>query len=133
MNTRITKEIKETLKKFIGSAQLSVMLQNTKGEEGEFFITKLLEVYSLVASMPKTYETDGQGKKAVVQLHYFLGGWDWYITEKDKEAEQHQAFGWASPPDYEPEAGYISIVELLTNHAELDLYWKPKTIEELGL
>ena len=82
MNTRITKEIKETLKKFIGSAQLSVMLQNTKGEEGEFFITKLLEVYSLVASMPKTYETDGQGKKAVVQLHYFLGGWDWYITEK---------------------------------------------------
>ena len=57
--------------------------------------------------MPKSYETEGQGKEAIVTLHYFTGSWDWYITEKDKEEEQLQAFGLVS--GFEKEYGYTSV------------------------
>ena len=33
--------------------------------------------------MPQPYETDGQGKAATAQLHYFVGSYDAYIVEKD--------------------------------------------------
>jgi hypothetical protein len=77
--------------------------------------------------MPKTYETDGQGDEAIAHLHYFTSGFDWYITERDMEEEQLQAFGLACV--HETELGYISIVELLRNGAELDLHFMPKAIK----
>jgi hypothetical protein len=77
--------------------------------------------------MPVTYATDGQGDDATVHLHYFTGGCDWYITEKDAgtpdEPGQRQAFGLANL-GYGGELGYISIAELIANGAELDLYWR---------
>lgn len=73
--------------------------------------------------MPQPYETDGQGKNALAQLHYFVGSYDAYIVEKDISDKQIQAFGWASF-GYGFEAGYISIDELL-ELAELDLYFTP--------
>ncbi len=81
--------------------------------------------------MPKTYEQDGKGDDAVVYLHYFRGDMDWYITEKDMEAEQHQAFGLADLGMGFPELGYINISELIDNNVELDLYWEPKTLREV--
>jgi hypothetical protein len=33
--------------------------------------------------MPQTGETDGQGDKAVAHLHYFMGQFDFWITERD--------------------------------------------------
>ena len=123
-----------TLRPFIGEDQLSVMIQGCKGEEQQFFIDKIVEMAAVVQSMPKTYEQDGKGEQAVAYLHYFTGGCDWYITEKDVETEdepgQFQAFGIANL-GYGPELGYISIVELLENHAELDLHFTPKTIGEI--
>jgi len=80
--------------------------------------------------MPKTYETAGQGKAAVAQLHYFIGGCDWYITERDMLAEQHQAVGLADLGGG-VEQGYISIVEVIAAGAELDLYWMPKPLSEI--
>lgn len=122
------------LSKFISKPQLSAIRATLKGEEAEYFEAKVKELTDLVNTMPRTYQTDGQGKAAVAYLHYFhAAGWDWYITERDMEVEQHQAFGWASPPDDHAEAGYISIEELMQNGAELDLYWEPKSIEALGL
>ena len=64
-------------KHFIGLPQLSVIRENTKGEEGVHF------------------------------------------------SEMLQAFGYADI-GYGPEAGYISIEELLENDVELDLYWTPR-------
>jgi hypothetical protein len=76
-------------------------------------------------------ETDGKGADAIVYLHYFTSGCDWWIREKDMEAEQLQAFGWASLNGDYPELGYISIVELLSVGAELDLHFEPRTWEQL--
>src|SRR3989442_851268 len=79
----------------------------------------------------KTHDKHSKGDAAIVYLHYFNGSMDWYITEKDMEAGgQHQAFGLADFGDG-GELGYISIVELIRNHVELDLYWTPCTLAHI--
>lgn len=131
-----TIEALKILHPFIGPAQKHVTGDLAHfGEEREYFRGKLCALATLVQSMPKTYEQDGAGEQAVIHLHYFTSGCDWYITEKDAETPeepgQHQAFGLADL-GYGPELGYISIVELLAAGAELDLYWQPKTIAKLN-
>ena len=85
---------------------------------------------NLVANkMAKIYEQDGKGDDAIVYLHYFhASGADWYITERDISDEQHQAFGLADLGMGFPELGYISIEELKSVGAELDIHWTPKTL-----
>ena len=114
------------LRRFIGSAQMAVIQYAVRGEEGAFFVGKMIEYAERIATMPKTYETDGHGDQAIAHLHYFTGGCDWYITETDCGDEQHQAFGLACI--HEDELGYISIVELLRCRAELDLHFTPTTL-----
>jgi hypothetical protein len=121
------------IENFIGKSQLSAMRSACNGEEGEFFKGKIAEVSGRIAVMPKSYETDGQGDSAKVQLHYFARGCDWFITERDQEEEQLQAYGFAclNGDLMNAESGYISIVELLENGAELDLYYTQETIGEV--
>jgi hypothetical protein len=120
----------KNLRGFINPIQLEVMGDNCRRPEKEFFIGKFHELANTVNTMPKTYETDGQGKEAVAHLHYFNSSWDWYITEKDMEDEQHQAFGWVKTP-HGNELGYISIVELMEVGAELDLHFTPTMLKDL--
>ena len=122
------------LKGFISNSQLKAIETGCRGEEKEFFFDKVVEMAKVVSGMPKTYEQDGLGDKAIVSLHYFSGNSDYFITEKDMgtpdEPGQHQAFG-LTDIGCGSELGYISIVELLKNGVELDLYWTPKTIGEI--
>ena len=128
-----------TLQPFIGRAQLAAVRDGLRGEEKQFFIDKMNELAAIVTGMPKTYEQDGKGDDAIVSLHYFTGGGNWWITEKDAETPdepgQHQAFGLANcfggPDDQDAELGYISIVELLAAGAELDFHFRPRTLREL--
>jgi hypothetical protein len=120
-----------TLRRFMSEAQISALGDACYGEERHYFINKIVELAEHLNTMPKTYEQDGKGDDAVVYLHYFRGGMDWYITEKDMEAEQHQAFGLADLGMGFPELGYINISELVDNNVELDLYWEPKTLREV--
>ena len=119
---------------FIGRNQLRAIRDARKGEEREFFVDKLIELGGIVETMPKTYDQDGLGDQAVAHLHYFSPSADWYITEKDAgtpdEPGQHRAFGLADL-GYGGELGYISIVELLENNVELDLYFTPCKLAEI--
>ena len=119
------------IENFIARSQILALQSNVKGEEGEFFIDKMEELKNLFQTMPKTYEQDGKGKDAIAYLHYFKNDCDWFITERDMYDEQVQAFGLARLNGEYPEIGYISIAELLSVGAELDLYWTPKTIKEI--
>lgn len=130
-NGRWHRDDKEISDQFIGRSQMSALKTGLKGEEADFFRDKINEINHTIATMPKTYEQDGKGDNAVAHLHYFTPGGDWYITERDKETEQHQAFGLANPFGDGGELGYISIPELTAAGAELDLYWKPKTLAEI--
>lgn len=118
-----------TLQGFVSLQQLAAMAEGVNSEESMFFIEKIQELADTFNTMPQTYEQDGKGDNAIAYLHYFHGGYDWYITERDMEAEQHQAFGLACI--HEAELGYISLIELASNGVELDLHFKPATIGEI--
>ena len=123
-------EAAQTLKRFVSKNQLQAMTNCVNGDEGQFFIDKMVEVADLFAGMPSTGETDGQGDNANAYLHYFHGNMDWYITERDVLYDQYQAFGYANL-GYGYECGYISLVELAENDIELDLHFTPKSIGEV--
>jgi len=118
------------LRGFIGKSQLIAIGELCNSEEKQYFYGKLVQLADTVGNMPKTYETDGQGQEAIVHLHYFIHNCDFYITERDMEVEQHQAFGLANV-GYGRELGYISIAEILSSGAELDFHWAPKAIKEI--
>jgi hypothetical protein len=124
-----------TLQPFVGTRQLFAIASTCRSEEKQFFFDKLVELADLVSAMPETYEQDGLGQQAVAYLHYFVGGNDWYITERDCDPDgdgQSQAFGLARMNGGYPELGYISIRELIKNHVELDLYFEPKPLSQIG-
>lgn len=129
------------LNQFIGKSQLSVVSKLARqGEEREYFKKMILELKETISTMPKTYETDGQGSEAMATLHYFNGGSDWYIVERDAgspdddvQGIQAQAFGFTclNGDGQNSEMGYISIQELIENGVELDLYYKPEKIVDI--
>lgn len=118
------------LKQFVSDGQRRELSRALRGEEAEFFIDKVRELSDAFRSMPKTYETDGQGDEAVVSLHYFKNGCDWYIVERDSEDEQCQAFGYVNM-GHGLECGYISLLELMENDVKIDLYWTPKKVKDV--
>lgn len=119
------------LRNFIPPAQLAVIRSMVSGEEGVHFAAKLAEFSERVRSMHRVYQQSGRGQDAIAHLHYFKGGCDWYITERDTSSEQLQAFGMASMQGDRPELGYISVAELIAHGAELDLYFQPAALKDL--
>lgn len=128
------------LKHLIPKNQIRPITSILQGEEGDWMESRLVEIDTIAATMPRTYGQDGN-MDPIAYLHYFSAGADWYITEldvscEDTEANQgqpaghHQAFGLADL-GYGPEKGYISIPELLENRVELDLHFKPQPISQL--
>lgn len=124
---------------FIGNQQAAVLADSLRGEERYGIADMVLEVWERIRAMPQSYETNGKSANEVmVQLHYFMGGMDAWITEKDMGATgqwtpvtpQMQAYGLVSLGDY-PELGYVSIRELIDNDFELDLHWTLKSLAEV--
>lgn len=122
-----------TVRPFLSRVQLAVMSEAARGEEGPFFLQKFIDLAEQIATMPKTYEQDGKGDQATAHLHYFVGGCDWFITEKDMDGGIQQAYGYAiiNGDDEMAECGYISIEEITRCGAELDLHFTPCTLAEI--
>ena len=118
---------------FLSSDQLECLVELTRGEEGDFFSQKIIDLKQQIDSMPKTYEQGGLGDFAVAHLHYFFNGSHWYITEKDIEGGVHQATAYAilGGDDEMAELGYVSIDELTRYGVQLDLHFKPCSLIEI--
>jgi len=122
---------------FMPKGERAALRLALRGEEGEYMAKIVMDMVERIKTMPKSYETDGQGDDAIVYLHYFGGSVDAWVTEKDVGSPddevsgvQHQAFGLVSL-GYDPELGYVSIQELIDSGIELDLYWTPKPLKEV--
>ena len=114
------------LSKVIPSMQFMVMKEAK--EEYPFMIKGVKDALD---NIPPMYAQDGKGKNAVVWLHYFHGGSDWYITELDKES--NVAFGYVilNQDSQMSEFGQISLDELVDiDLMNLDLYWSVKTLNQ---
>lgn len=118
---------------FLSLGQLAAMADFSRGEEGDFFLQKFIDLAQLIETMPNTYEQDGQGDAAIVHLHYFLNGSDWYILEKDMDGGVQQAYGYAvlNGDDECAECGYMSIEEITSYGAELDLHFVPCSLGDI--
>jgi hypothetical protein len=122
----------ERLQPLMADRQNKAVAELMRGEEGQFFIDKMVELAHLVDAMPVTYQQQDE-KDPVAYLHYFYGGSDWYITEKDVEGEVHQAYGFAclNGDMMNAEYGYISIAELAAVKlqfgmtVDLDFHFEP--------
>ncbi len=93
--------------------------------------------------MPPLYSQDGKGGKAVVYVKYFTpsSSWSWYITEGEPVLSEsgteidYKFFGLVF--GHEKELGYVLLSELeevrgpMGLPIERDLYFKPKTLEEI--
>lgn len=118
----------ESVRPFIPVAQFKTMAAGLRGEERAFFREAFRELETTIAAMPVTYQQSELGDAAVVHLHYFMGGADWWVTEKGMEGGTPQAFGLVDL-GHGPELGYISIDELVrVRGMNVDLHWKPCTL-----
>ena len=85
--------------------------------------------------LPALYAQENKGGKAIVYLKLFTpdSSFTWYATEFDGE---DTFFGLVD--GHEKELGYFSLSELqqvkgsLGLPIERDLWWKPKTLEEIA-
>ena len=85
--------------------------------------------------LPPLYSQDGKGGKAVAVVKYFCpsSSWTWYGVEFDGE---DTFFGLVD--GHFKELGYFSLSELESVRGpmglpiERDLYWQPKTLEEIA-
>lgn len=126
----------DSIRGFMPAFQAITIEQLMRGEEKQFFYDKLEEYAKRIAEMPATRGQEGKGDRVVAYLHYFAGGCDWYITEKDIGAEddrpsdfQSQAFGYARLFPGGGGLGYISLPEIFAVRGELDLNFNPMMIE----
>jgi hypothetical protein len=95
--------------------------------------------FSLEVKMPKIYEQEKLGSKAVVHAKFFLPGtgWSWFASEYDHEARLCFGYAHNSADPQNAELGYFSLNELESIRAggifrvERDLHWEPKTIAEV--
>jgi hypothetical protein len=133
VKTRTASEAMTVLKPFMNKRQHRAVLDLMKGEEGQFFVDKMIELADRVEAMPATYETEGQDDP-IVCLHYFGPG-DWFIYEKDKGSDQSQTMGLADLYRDGGELGYISLPELFSvtglNEVQLDFHWEPRPLSEV--
>lgn len=121
-----------TIRNFMPTHQKETVRQLIRGEEGQFFVDKVVELAAIVDGMPKVYGQDGKGDGAIVYLHYFGPNFDVWISEKDTTAQQIQAFGKVKFSDGDAELGYINLEDLFaTCTIELDFHFTPKPFNQI--
>lgn len=111
---------------FIPPMQRQSIKEGLRGEEKSYFLDLLSDLEQVTMAMPEVYQAE-ESEDPTAHLHYFKGGSDWWIIEKDLTEVQHQAFGFAclNGDTQNAEYGYISLPELFSVGAELDFHFTP--------
>jgi hypothetical protein len=125
----------DKLYEFIPKAQYEALKEIHRGPEKDSAKEITQRLAETIESMPGPYGTEGTARpEKMVYLHYFQGGSDFYILERDNlPGRQYQAFGYTIlNGDLEnAEFGYIDIFGLIELGVELDFYFKPVKFKEL--
>lgn len=76
-----------------------------------------------LAEIPEVYATDGVPfENKMIYLHYWLGGWDWYVAEIDRETGEMFGYAINSRDPQGAEWGYTSLpwLEQLTASGKIN-------------
>lgn len=153
MNKTSVIELKQAVSAFFPKHQLKLLVDIIFDHEAEdwqqdsrYFIDILQQFAKTFEAMPKTYDTEpnetvetdesnnnfAHTGEAIVHLHYFSPGCDWWIIEKDINPDQTQAFGAVSINGYSVEFGYIDLRVLIDMAlVELDFHWQPIKLKDI--
>jgi hypothetical protein len=94
--------------------------------------------------LPPLYSQDGKGSKAIAHVKFFTpdSSWTWWVTEgspiKDDDGNEIDFHFFGLVEGFERELGYFSLSELESAKGpmglpiERDLFWQPKTLEEIA-
>jgi hypothetical protein len=94
--------------------------------------------------LPPLYSQDGLGGKAIAYVKFFTpdSNWTWWATEgspiKDDDGNEIDFHFFGLVEGFERELGYFSLSELESAKGpmglpiERDLFWQPKTLEEIA-
>jgi len=104
---------------------------------------KLLPI-EIREQLPPLYAQDGKGGKAIAYLKLFTpsSSWTWYISEGepvlDEQSREVDFRFFGLVDGHEKELGYVLLSELeevrgpMGLPIERDLYWEPKTLEDIA-
>ncbi|MCM1266203.1 MAG: hypothetical protein NC200_08405, partial [Candidatus Gastranaerophilales bacterium] len=84
----------KTILKFMPASQAKCFIEGLQGSESSYFKEVANRMAVIINNAPALYDTDGQGEAVKPILHYFYGNSDIYITEIDKDSDEH--FGYVS-------------------------------------
>lgn len=126
-------EIVAACREFVPHSQMRFCIGHLNGEEGQHFIDVLTKLADIWKGAATTRQTNGMGESAVAFMHFFGGSFDLYLTEKDVEAEQLQAYGYVRIGRNEGfEAGYVDLTEIQAEPIiNVDFDFMPETIATL--
>lgn len=125
----------DKLMNFTSTGQYEALKEIHRGPEKDSAKEIAQRLAEIIDSMPGPYGTEEtETPEKVIYLHYFQGGSDFYIMERDRiPGRQYQAFGYTIlNGDLEnAEFGYIDISGLIELGVELDFHFKPIKFKEL--
>lgn len=116
--------------KFMPESQAKCFIDGLVSPEQPYYTSIADKINSAIESAPAIYETEELGNNTKPVLHYFWGNVDIFITEIDRESQQH--YGYTSLGMGYLEGGYIDLQYLFTQLPllNLDFNFIPKTIAE---
>lgn len=121
----------------------TIIQANKEAAKGKIRGMKLL-TKEIRKKLPPLYSQESKGGKAIVHLKLFVpdGSWSWYITEgspiKDDSGKEVDFHFFGLVDGHDKEFGYVALSELESARGpmglpiERDLWWEPKTLEEIA-
>ena len=125
--------ITELLNAVTAGYQRADLLANLRQGQDNLYLHVLARLADRWDQTPTTAQMHGATRSAIVRWHFTYGAADYWIIAKDSDSSQSHAYGLASISYVHaaPEPGYISLPDILTNGAQLDIYFEPLTVAEI--
>ena len=128
-----TFRITELLNAVTAGYQRAELLANLRQGPDNLYLHVLARLADRWDQTPTTAQMHGPARGAIAHWHFTKGASDYWIIAKDTGASQSHAYGLASISYVHavPEPGYISLPDILSQDAQLDLFFEPLTVAEI--
>lgn len=109
------------------------LLQIIDHLDDEYVLRSLDRLIDVISFMPSSsiVQHGEDLSNDIAYLHYSVGTTDYYITHRDRDTQQRNAFGAIDTGGMFMQMDYVSVHEILRAGAVLDFDWKPVPVKEI--